>query len=351
MIFDSVLMQRLREEYASVPDCCVPKVVFLDRSADLAGERQYLETLLQSVPEAQKRRWLKFLLTDDHGNHLGAWFEIMLYGWLQRVGRVVIEPDVGGDLPDFSVTIHGQQVIVEAWAHQERRRKFKDRFAEVLSLVQSVVEQAQEPYIIHVENYLQGTELSGDHFVGEVTQWLAESPGRPLKYRDEGGNEITLVATASPQRAVYGTSERVKSVLSKSRLQKKARQHGAVPAAGYPYVIAVFLESPSLTARAAVTAWFGRMQVEFNHETLQITDRRLDESGLYFEQRISQRRVSGTLVFKKRFNSTEQRHELRAWYVQNPNADVPFDSNLFPVEARFLVLGRSSTGGYLMDWR
>src|SRR5437867_3767414 len=129
MIFDSLKMQQLREQYAHLPPYGRPKIVTLDSAPLLAGERAFLENLMMTVPDEKRKDWLGRLLSDLDDQHAGVWFEIMLFGWLQKVGAVAIEPDVEGNRPDFAVRTGDQQIAIEAQAHlfsaedRERRRR------------------------------------------------------------------------------------------------------------------------------------------------------------------------------------------------------------------------------------
>jgi hypothetical protein len=82
MIFDSSAMRRLRLKYSSEPDFSAPRIVLIDRSTKFAGEREYLEQLVSQALVARQRDWIGRLLNEDHAQFMGAWFEIMLYGWL-----------------------------------------------------------------------------------------------------------------------------------------------------------------------------------------------------------------------------------------------------------------------------
>lgn len=102
MIFDSPSMLVLRNKYAHAPDYRVPKIVFLDRSDELAQERAYLEHIVASVRVAKQSDWIGRLLSEDHAQFMGAWFEMMLWRWLQERGDVEVEPQIDGAYPDFA---------------------------------------------------------------------------------------------------------------------------------------------------------------------------------------------------------------------------------------------------------
>lgn len=120
MIFDSLQMNRLREEYKDKEPSVLPRIVFLDRSDKLSGERQYLEDLIALVPKEKQKEWLGRILKDDYIHHLGAWFEIMLFGWLNEIAKVDVEPEICGKKPDFSLHISDNKIIIEAKVFQDK---------------------------------------------------------------------------------------------------------------------------------------------------------------------------------------------------------------------------------------
>jgi hypothetical protein len=117
VIFDSEAMLDLRRKYAALDNRHVPEVVFLDRSDRLAAEREILEYLLSVAPIAKQKDWLGRLVNEDNGQFWGAWFEIMLWEWLQAIGPVTPEPEIVGDKPDFVLTVGDQQIAIEARAY------------------------------------------------------------------------------------------------------------------------------------------------------------------------------------------------------------------------------------------
>src|SRR5688572_33198080 len=83
MIFDTPGMQKLRVKFKHVPDFDASEIVLLDKSQHLIGEHEYLKKIIQSVPEYTQKKWKNNLLSEDIENHMGTWFEMMLFGWLQ----------------------------------------------------------------------------------------------------------------------------------------------------------------------------------------------------------------------------------------------------------------------------
>jgi hypothetical protein len=120
MIFDSLQMETLREEYKDRESSVLPRIVFLDQSDKLSGERQYLEYLITLVPREKQKDWLGRILNDDYIQHLGAWFEIMLFGWLKEIGNVEVEPLICGKKPDFLLLIKNDKIIIEAKVFEDK---------------------------------------------------------------------------------------------------------------------------------------------------------------------------------------------------------------------------------------
>jgi hypothetical protein len=120
MIFNSHQMEKLRKKYENQEPAKLPEIVFLDRSDKLSGERQYLEDLIALVPREKQNDWLGRILKDDYVQHLGAWFEITLFGWLKDIAKVEVEPQICGKRPDFLLIIRDNKIIIEAKVFQDK---------------------------------------------------------------------------------------------------------------------------------------------------------------------------------------------------------------------------------------
>jgi hypothetical protein len=353
MIFDSESMSRLRAQYASEPDYAVPKIVCLDRSDILASEREHLEELAQSAPQHVQKGWVGRLLSTDPAQHIGAWFEIMLYGWLLEIGPVVPEPLTEGTRPDFSVRIAEQEIYIEARAllvdadYRERERR--------LSEIREALQQIKLPFIVTIRRFKAGESTDSQRIADEAAKWLSDMAQVPFHYEDELGNKALL--TADPQRTLRGVSvARIDTGWPnpeslKTPLKEKAKRHKSVRRAGYPYVLAFFLESPWLSAEDVAEAWFGGTSVTIDVETSQVLHVGPDRSGLhFFGSELRHRTVSGTLVFRADLNKEIGRHELKPWYIQNPFAKRQIEPGLFPAESRFILLDEKQDN-FSMAWK
>lgn len=339
MLFDNNRIIKIRNKYEHESDLFIPEIIKLDRFEILSGEREYLENLFRSVSSDIKRKWIGDFATDNNKQHIGAWFEIMLYGWLQQIGKVIPEPKVNDALPDFSLNDGKQEIFIEARAITipDKERERVARHQELFSFLQ----QVDRKYIIKIEEYTIRTRIKADNITKKVIDWLDNKPENNFEYRDDLGNEFILSATFHPKlkhAIVFGGSEAiwVNPEPLKEPIKKKAKQHRNIREAGHPYIIALFLEPWIYCAEDVITAWFGNTKVIVDINTKEIVKTTIDKSGLhYFDNNIFHKKVSGSLVFKTEFNKVEKRRELFGWYIQNPYADVPIDYNDFPVQDWF----------------
>jgi len=347
ILFDAKQTVKLRQKYGSVPDLFAPEVVKLDRLEFLSEERKYLERLVRSVPQNIQQKWIGDFATVDNGQHIGAWFEIMLYGWLQQIGQVKPEPQVEGNLPDFSINIDNQEIFVEARAFviSDQEREVDARQAELFSFL----ERIDRKFVIEIKEYTIGGRLDADDLVVKVANWLDNDPENDFTYHDQQDNKAILSATFYPSLKNVGVIRSSEAIWVnpaplKEPIKKKAKQHKKIRQAGYPYIIALFLEPGIYTAEEITTAWFGNRQVIVDINTNKVVKQTVDKSGLhFFGHDILHKSVSGSLVFKARFNEVEKRRELLAWYIQNPYATIPVDYSKFPVRAWFEKQKESAT--------
>lgn len=356
MIFDDERMTALRQKYSDGPDYQVPKIVALDRIDELAGERAYLETLIQEVPDPKRKDLLGKLIQAHEGRHMGAWFELMLFGWLKEnhLGQVIAEPNVEGDAPDFAIVAGAGHIAIEARAYlvaDDERAQRKREYA-VLDALGSI----QQPYAVMVEELDAREGFDLVRLVTAVEEWL-DSPITPLfAFQDETGSRLTLtllretssshVLTAGPTRDGDASPDRLQRPL-----KEKASRHKGVRRAGLPYVIALYLEPWDLSAEEVVSAWLGREQIVVDINTREVVEVRTDRQGIhYYRGKIRHRSVSATLVFKRQWNPDESRHSLRAWFIQNPYANVPLSHETFNVVSAYIVTAQDEIN-FSMGWR
>jgi hypothetical protein len=354
MIFDSPSMAKLREKYRQSPDYRVPMAVLRDRSEMLGEERIYLEHLISLAPEARRNDWIGRLTSEEDEQHYGAWFEIMLFGWLTLAGLTEAEPNIAENHPDFRFISSGTPIYIEARAiliPAEERSKRRG-VTELLAILHTI----EKPFMLTILTCKIRGELDQAALCAKVSNWLDNDPDKVLIYEDSKGNMIGIQAKKAkglgqldilgPSDAKYANPDSLKRALS-----EKAQQHKQLRRAGHAYIVAVWLENWLYTPNEVVQAWLGKLVVDVDINTKQVVGQRVDRSGLHFGgPDIRHTSVSGTLVFRSPYNASILRHELQAWYIQNPFALTPIAADAFPVQASLVVASQDSHG-YSMSWR
>jgi hypothetical protein len=355
MIFDSLRMQELLKAYENEPDFMVPEIVFLARTDKLETERTYLEELFGKAPEIKHKDWLGRLLSVNHEQFRSVWFEIMLYGWLMKIGSTEVEPIIEGNYPDYSVELKDQRVIVEARAILETMaERDQDRFEAGIFWA---LKQIEKPYIVEILGSRSSRLPDWIDFQQRVSIWLDTNPNDVFEYNDgltvivlktlqtQSKNNKTVSAFTNP-----GMARRITSEPIKRPLQEKAHQHSKLRKASHPYLIALYLESWYLSAEEVAKGWLGEEVWTVDFGKTEVVETYSDQTGIHFAgSEIRHTTVSGTLVFKRIWIESERCSYLQAWYVENPFAKVPLDSTLFPVEARYVVTDKSAKR-FSMAW-
>jgi hypothetical protein len=284
---------------------------------------------------------------------LGAWFEILLYGWLKDVGIPEPQPLLHGCLPDFAVRTRECYFVVEAKALLEDEDEviLLKRTEELMESLKGV----KAPFVVKIGKCRFGRPLRTEVFRTAVEEWLRSDPIGRHTYFDED-NEISIEASKCPGLAEVsvfaadGEARGIDPQYLRPSLKKKAKQHRPVRRAGYPYVIALFVESSFYGPETAVEAWFGSPSYSINRKTSKVEPAGLDGRGLYyFRREVRHRSISGTLLMKSGWNTTKDRRSLVGWYVENPYAKKPLSPGLFPTESNYVVLSQGERG-IRMGW-
>ncbi len=241
----SQALNELRERYQGVPNYEVPSIVWLDRDDSLANEKVLLERLATAVPATKRKAWISQFAKADDEQFVSVWFEMMLFDWLSNHFAVKVEPRIEGNDPDFSIDVGGTEIVVEAKAilkssGQRAYERLQNKFLSCIATIPA-------SFLVIVKELAMNDRLDFKDLMRQIETWLASSPQDFLEYKDNVGNQITLTAVSRPKVArittigpttfLWGNPD-----LLKPGLNKKAQQHKALRDAGYPYIIAVFLE-------------------------------------------------------------------------------------------------------------
>lgn len=355
MIFDSPEYIAMRGKYLGFPNDEVPEIILLGRIDRYEGERDRIEKLVSEVNPIKQKDWIGRLVNTNHSKFYGAWFEIMLYGWLRDKYLVQVEPEINNCHPDFSIDFENNLVAIEATTKLYSRVELQTRLIE--SHIFSALESIKYPLAIKVDVKQFGTSINKQTVIDKVKGWLDTSKENPYYYQDEFGNVIKLSVqyqtTTSNIGVILDTAMPVviDSEKLKLTIKGKTKQHQGIRHSDYPYVISIYLENFLYSAEEVKTAWLGNPQVIFNRNTGEIIEERLDQTGLSFtnHQKIQNTSISGLLVFKSVYDSILKSRLLDGWYIENPYARNKLNSSIFLVKGRFVVI-RKEDHRYQMTW-
>lgn len=126
-LFDSPNFIRLLDSYSSDELEQLPPVIDLYKNPLRQKEREHLETVFARLPEGSYKREIqnRFLLPEPISAHLGAWYELMVYDWLDGLGKnPILQPSIPNSKskPDFLVESDGLQIFIEVTVVQESRK-------------------------------------------------------------------------------------------------------------------------------------------------------------------------------------------------------------------------------------
>jgi hypothetical protein len=281
----------------------------------------------------------RFVINNNQ-QHLGAWFQLMLFGWLgevagSHVGETLFEPELEGNYPDFALNLPHLKtlandsnpanqtiptIIIEARAYvmDDAERRHEQRILETTQWL----EQIAKPFVVTVQQIEFGTAaLEGPRLVREVTRWLERTPSRPFLFQDGVGNRFLFNVASNSNEALVklvlidqtAQAQRLNLKNLRNPLQEKAKQHEALRRAGYPYIVALMLESQRYSVDNVVEAWFGKLQTASTsaggqHLLLSKQEQTIDISGLFFGGAQTRfKTISGTLVFRPVWSEQLQR--------------------------------------------
>jgi hypothetical protein len=354
MIFNSPEFEKLNSQYSDAPDYDVPYVIFLYRKNRFADERMLLDECFSAVSLEKQKDWLGRLCSPSEEQFLGAWFEIMLMNWLRPAGEIKVEPEILSSKPDFLVRKGDKEIIIEAKALLVSRSEREQR--QWKSAIFSSLEEIRLPYMLIVEEAKLVGPPDTSKLTQEVRNWLISQPGSKYIFEDSIGNIVVFTCknypTLSSVDLVWsGEAQWLNPDLIKPALKEKAKSNKGIRKAGYPYIIALFIEDFLYSAEEVVRAWFGDEVVVIDTNKLEVIETKRNLRGLHlYRKQISHRTVSGTLVMKIKQTPNFRGRLLEGRYIENPYAKVKVDASIFPVEASFVV-SEQDAKGYKMTWK
>lgn len=347
MLFTSPDILALCKKYAQAAVYETPSVVRLATDKKCESERQYLEALYREMPPFKRNNWFHRFASADREQFWGAWFELMLFGWLKTFGK--IQQELGDGQPDFILTLDtNREILIEAKTVLESKINWiEEKF---VAKIFTFLREIELPYIVRVGRFVVAENDAFDKrkFVKDVGGWLSTTPEQKFNWSDRYGNMVNLILMSkTSSNQVHGVrwSELPRDIgMLKNALAKKAKQHRLQRKKKQPYVICLFLQSNSYLPRHVVEAWLGASIIKVNRVTGEIIHTS-DNSGIhYLGERIVHTTVSGTLVFLQKFDNGLGRRDLDVYWIENPFSDeeIKLKDFVFSVVNSFVVKDRES---------
>lgn len=350
-LFDNSRISQLREKHRNTPFYDLPFILQLDRLPKRADEKKLLEQAYSNNDEDKRRKWLGDLTAKSHTQAIGAWFEMMLYVWLSRIGDTVVEPEILEQTPDFLLFPEAQRIVVEAKGYlidskTRKRMLWRDAFF-------NIVRKIQLPYAVSVNRSRVVGPPVEEKLISEMSIWLSAETDKPYVYEDEQGNTVVFHSEYKRDQPPVGLAWSGGAFVIdpnelKPSLKKKANANRGIRDLGYPYIIAIFIEDFMYSAEEVQRAWFGEQVFTVDAGKKAVTAVEREYSGLhFFRDQIQHRSVSGTLVFKLGAPDGFEGRFIEGWYIENPFANSYVDHYLFPVRSKYIV--KSHQMGWVND--
>lgn len=338
MIFDSKEIKYFRNKYVNESDCLIPKIVLLDRLQEFADERTLIESTILQVNKQTQSSWIKGLLNIDDGNHLGTWFEMILFSWLRQIGKIEPQPNINECKPDFLIEHGKMKIVIEATVSRYKCSEQEQRKVECL--VYRLLEEMKFPFGFNISHMEITPKIDLKNLESELITWLQKNPEKEFSYSDGKGNHLVMTAKAGV-RGVLGPVKffNIDSGRYYDDLIYKAEQHRAIHDAGYPYIIAILIESSLHSAENVVESWLGKRKIIYDKNSTKFLMEFFDLLGASYENgEIIHDYVSGILVFKTITQPGYEGRKLKGWYIENVNCEKQFkiNSSIFPVEDKFI---------------
>lgn len=349
MIFDSNEIKDAIKKYRYKKNFDIPEIVFLAKFPKLKAERELLESVIIQVDATRRNEWFYKIIQEDRGNHMGAWFEMMLYAWLcQQDGIVQTPVEYLNDHPDFVFTKFGYKIAIEA--HAISKKPYSIEEEKVESALINRIRRIQFPYIIHFEDYKFNSKINYDEVISVIKEWIKSDGNNQIEYHDKYNNEFTLSlgrkwASTHAEPTFSPEAFMIDSYPLQNPIKGKILQHPNIIEKKSPYVLALFLEPWYYSADTVLNAMFGNEKLIYNTETNQLIDNKFDGTGILLSNSDQiKKALSGVLTFKRSFQPTKGIHTFTITYHQNPFSQAPIFTDIFQVDSEHVVVGQSFRG-------
>lgn len=353
MIFDSSRMQEIRDQFKAKREFEWPLILKVSEFEELEEERKILENLIGSVELSIQKNWQDRLITQNDSTYLGAWFEIMLYGWMCNFSVPKVQPEIENCLPDFVINLDGQEIVIEAVVRRYTEEEIQKNYFE--AAVWWAVHQVDVPYAVSYDASDIIAMPETDNLIKELDEWLRSNYENSLEYRDCSGNKISFNSFSRKLSAVSSNNFKSNNTRPlKSTLWIKSNKHVQLRKKGLPYIIAIYLESHTQKPRDVIEAWLGDEKFVYEKDFSKFLGGIYDGTGISFNKggELRHQDVSGILIFKQKYFEQPMNTLIKGWYFDNPFCDpgIHVDGSLFPIEDCYVVK-RKYDDRVTMDWK
>jgi hypothetical protein len=114
-ILDAPAFRQLLDDYSGNAEE-MPLVLALYRNPHRQQELDYIDAVFERLPEGRvKKRIQREFLSEDPAHHWGAWYELMVYDWLDRLNKnpQLERPLPGGSTPDIKIQSGPLDIFIE----------------------------------------------------------------------------------------------------------------------------------------------------------------------------------------------------------------------------------------------
>ncbi|GEM_PF-2211017 len=349
-LFDARTVSKIAKRDAPGTLISPTEIYNLATSPARVGERLALDCIMSQVCFTTACRWKNDLFRKDDGVHSGAWFEMMLYEWLQRIPNAAIRtsPNINGVSPDFLVETSDGKILVEAFfscekVDQRRVDGLQRRLFELFGKIKH--DSAVCAHVI-----CAGNRLNSEHLCTVLSQWLNNKGHSSCNYADNFGNNILFSADPSISKAIFTISgaRPICQERLRKRVIEKARKYTALARTlKCPFVLATL---PDYRSYILDSLFGSATKSGARHiKSVDPAGRGSSDNNLNVHND-STRYVSGILLFNRWYDRDNKRRRVSANYISLHDAAHKLKWTDLPV-CQMLVVKQGENTYREADWQ
>ena len=360
-VFDESWVAEVRSRYGTKSTYVRPFVAFLALEHSAAEERAKIEEWFKTLPDDIKPDFLGRLRGISKGQHLSAYYELVVRHLFQDMGySVKMNPWLEEGEPDLLIEGKGLEtpIVVEVATVFDEPRLIKEK--EKQNKILAELEKIQHYFFVTVSFRSDKIpeKVNYDKVRGFVERWLDSfdsrniESGNAISYREDGLwlDLILMPKTISEKSSIIGAViypvRWISDTQLKRAIEKKIQKYKSVKKLNSPYIVAACLDvSVPAGEEQAINALFGRLSVTVDIAKGGIVDEGRDFSGLVTPKPglgglARNRRLSALLVIRSRWLQPSDNgigHRVHsAFILHNPNAKIPLGQEFLKGYPQFI---------------